>query len=79
MRVAPPGGEARGSPGGAWPWGESGIPATVEDRLEACAKIMESCAKHGLAQDRLLFDPLVMAGEHRPEPGVWSPCTRCGP
>ena len=39
---------------------DSGIPKTVHDRLRACDQIMEACDQHGLTQDQLYLDPLVM-------------------
>lgn len=39
---------------------QNGIPKTVNERVKACARIMEACAKHGLAQDQLYLDPLVL-------------------
>lgn len=39
---------------------ESGIPKTVEGRLEACSKIAVACEKHNLDLNRIFFDPLVL-------------------
>jgi len=39
---------------------ESGIPKTVQDRLDACEKIAEACEKRGVALENVFFDPLVM-------------------
>jgi cobalamin-dependent methionine synthase I len=39
---------------------ESGVPKTVQDRLHACEKIAEACARWGVPMERVFFDPLVM-------------------
>ncbi|MBW1916697.1 MAG: dihydropteroate synthase [Deltaproteobacteria bacterium] len=39
---------------------ESGIPRTVEDRLQAAAKIVAACDQNGVPQQNIFFDPLVM-------------------
>jgi 5-methyltetrahydrofolate--homocysteine methyltransferase len=39
---------------------EEGIPTSVEGRVRACLRIVETCARQGLAQDRLYLDPLVL-------------------
>jgi 5-methyltetrahydrofolate--homocysteine methyltransferase len=40
--------------------GESGIPATVEERLEAADTIMSHLSKLGVSQEQVYFDPLVL-------------------
>ena len=40
--------------------GESGIPATVEERLEAADTIMSHLNKLGVSQEQIYFDPLVL-------------------
>ena len=39
---------------------ESGIPKTVQDRLDACEKIAEACERWGVPLENVFFDPLVM-------------------
>jgi cobalamin-dependent methionine synthase I len=39
---------------------ETGIPRTVEDRLNACQKIVAACGPLDIPQDRIFFDPLVL-------------------
>jgi len=39
---------------------ESGIPKTVQHRLQACEKIAEFCEKWGIPMEHVFFDPLVM-------------------
>ena len=39
---------------------EEGIPKTVEKRVAACAKIVKACEKHGIGQENIFFDPLVL-------------------
>ncbi|MDD3580970.1 MAG: dihydropteroate synthase [Desulfobacca sp.] len=39
---------------------EAGIPKTVEDRLQAAAKIMDAVDQHRVPRPHLFFDPLVM-------------------
>lgn len=40
--------------------GAAGIPKTVEERVEACLKIVEACNRAGVETDQLFFDPLVL-------------------
>jgi 5-methyltetrahydrofolate--homocysteine methyltransferase len=44
----------------ALPMDEKGIPTTVEDRLKVCEKIVKRSEEHGLSNNNLLFDPLVL-------------------
>jgi 5-methyltetrahydrofolate--homocysteine methyltransferase len=44
----------------ALPMDEKGIPSTVEDRLKVCEKIVKRSEQHGLPNNNLLFDPLVL-------------------
>ena len=37
-----------------------GIPSSVGERLRACEKIADACARQGIQLARLFFDPLVM-------------------
>jgi 5-methyltetrahydrofolate corrinoid/iron sulfur protein methyltransferase len=39
---------------------EKGIPKAVDERVAACAKIVAACEKHGIGQERIYFDPLVL-------------------
>jgi 5-methyltetrahydrofolate--homocysteine methyltransferase len=39
---------------------ETGIPATVEERVRACEKIVSACDKHGVPLENVYFDPLVL-------------------
>ena len=39
---------------------ETGIPQTVEGRLNACEKIAGACKKHGVSLENVFFDPLVL-------------------
>lgn len=39
---------------------KSGIPTTAEARLSACRMIADYCAKLGIGEDQLFFDPLVV-------------------
>jgi cobalamin-dependent methionine synthase I len=40
--------------------GDGGMPAGREDRLAAMQKILEAAAEHGVAEERLYFDPLIV-------------------
>ena len=40
--------------------GSDGIPSSIEERLTACDKIMEGLSAVGVAQNQILFDPLVL-------------------
>lgn len=44
----------------ALPMDEKGIPATVDERVAVCRKLITCCEKHGFGQDKLFFDPLVL-------------------
>jgi len=39
---------------------ETGIPKTVEGRINACKKIVAACEKHGVPVEHLFFDALVI-------------------
>lgn len=39
---------------------ETGIPKTVEGRINACKKIVAACEKHGVPVENLFFDALVI-------------------
>lgn len=39
---------------------DSGIPPTMNDRLGVCESIMKVADKHGVSEDRIYFDPLVL-------------------
>jgi 5-methyltetrahydrofolate--homocysteine methyltransferase len=39
---------------------ETGIPVTVEGRIEACRKIVAACEQHGVSLENIFFDPLVL-------------------
>ncbi len=39
---------------------EEGIPKTVEKRVEACRKIVDSCGYFGVDTAKIFFDPLVL-------------------
>lgn len=51
----------------ALPNDETGIPATVDERLIITEKIMRSVEKHGISLDNLLIDPLAMTVGADPE------------
>ena len=51
----------------ALPNDETGIPATVDERLVITEKIMRSVEKHGISLDNLLIDPLAMTVGADPE------------
>jgi 5-methyltetrahydrofolate--homocysteine methyltransferase len=40
--------------------GEGGIPDTVEERVEHCARIAQACDERGIPRDSILFDPLIV-------------------
>lgn len=40
--------------------GKTGIPKTVEERLDACGIIMDYVTKLGMKPEQILFDPLVL-------------------
>jgi len=40
--------------------GEGGIPPTVEDRIDACDRILTHLKRLGVGADQVLFDPLVL-------------------
>lgn len=40
--------------------GSGGIPSTMEERLDACDRIMEGLSASGVAPERIFFDPLVL-------------------
>ena len=44
----------------ALPIDENGIPATVENRLSVCAKLVNACENQGIPIANILFDPLVL-------------------
>ncbi len=39
---------------------ETGIPVTVEGRIDACRKIVSACEKHRVPIESIFFDPLVL-------------------
>lgn len=51
----------------ALPNDETGIPATVEERLLITEKIMRTVEKHGISLDNLVIDPLAMTVGADPE------------
>ena len=51
----------------ALPNDETGIPATVDERLIITEKIMRSVEKHGISLDNLVIDPLAMTVGADPE------------
>jgi 5-methyltetrahydrofolate--homocysteine methyltransferase len=50
--------------------GSGGIPDTIEERLDACDRIMEGLSASGVAPERILFDPLVLPISVDPRQGV---------
>lgn len=40
--------------------GLDGIPSSIEERLDACDRIVEGLSASGVALERILFDPLVL-------------------
>ena len=40
--------------------GSGGIPSSMEERLDACDRIVEGLSASGVATERILFDPLVL-------------------
>jgi 5-methyltetrahydrofolate corrinoid/iron sulfur protein methyltransferase len=49
--------------------GDAGIPDNVEQRLNACAVIMDHVTKHGMSAEQIFFDPLVLPISVDPEQG----------
>jgi 5-methyltetrahydrofolate--homocysteine methyltransferase len=39
---------------------DTGIPDTVDGRLNACRQIADSCRTHGVSMEKIFFDPLVI-------------------
>ena len=39
---------------------EGGIPGDVRGRLKACEKVLKGASQHGIAEESIFFDPLVM-------------------